>query len=62
MRALLALALLIATTTLAHAQQKEKVMILSWGDVIWQHKGEGVAQLDTPRRFARRWASGNRAE
>ena len=29
---------------------KEKVMILSWGDVIWQHRGEGTAQLDTPQK------------
>lgn len=31
-------------------QAKEKLMILSWGDVIWQHKGEGTAQLDTPEK------------
>lgn len=33
-------------------------MILSWGDVIWQHKGEGTAQLDTPEKVveaARIW-------
>ena len=33
-------------------QAKEKLMILSWGDVIWQHKGEGTAQLDTPEKVA----------
>ena len=40
------------------AQAKEKLMILSWGDVIWQHKGEGTAQLDTPEKVveaARIW-------
>ncbi len=31
-------------------QAKEKVMILSWGDVIWEHRGEGTAQLDTPQK------------
>lgn len=39
-------------------QAKEKLMILSWGDVIWQHKGEGTAQLDTPEKVveaARIW-------
>ncbi len=39
-------------------QAKEKVMILSWGDVIWAHRGEGTAQLDTPekvREAARIW-------
>ena len=41
---------LSATSTLAHGQQKEKVMIPSWGDVIWQHKGERVGQLDTPEK------------
>ena len=33
-------------------------MILSWGDVIWQHRGEGTAQLDTPEKVveaARIW-------
>jgi hypothetical protein len=50
MRALLPLVLLIAATAVAQAQPKEKVMILSWGDVIWQHKGERVAQLDTPEK------------
>ena len=39
-------------------QAKEKLMILSWGDVIWQHRGEGTAQLDTPEKVveaARIW-------
>ena len=39
-------------------QAKEKLMILSWGDVIWKHRGEGTAQLDTPekvREAARIW-------
>ena len=30
---------------------KEKVMTLSWGDVIWQHRGQGVAQIDTPEKI-----------
>ncbi|PYV13685.1 MAG: hypothetical protein DMG07_13710 [Acidobacteria bacterium] len=58
MRALIAVALLVAAVPSAAAQPKEKVMILSWGDVIWQHRGEGVAQLDTPdkvRAAARTW-------
>lgn len=54
---LIVMATLLATAPAA-GQAKEKVMILSWGDVIWQHKGEGVAQLDTPakvREAARIW-------
>ena len=30
---------------------KEKIMTLSWGDVIWQHRGQGVAQIDTPEKI-----------
>src|SRR4030095_9124761 len=30
---------------------KEKIMTLSWGDVIWQHRGQGIAQIDTPEKI-----------
>jgi hypothetical protein len=30
---------------------KAKIMTLSWGDVIWQHRGQGVAQIDTPEKI-----------
>ncbi len=30
---------------------KEKIMTLSWGDVIWQHRGQGAAQIDTPEKI-----------
>jgi len=39
---------------------KEKIMTLSWGDVIWQHRGQGVAQIDTPekiRKSIKTWKS-----
>ncbi|MBL9215935.1 MAG: family 10 glycosylhydrolase [Opitutaceae bacterium] len=37
---------------------KEKILTLSWGDVIWQHEGQGAAALDTPdklRESVRTW-------
>ena len=42
----------------ARAAAKEKLMSISWGDVIWEHQGQGVAQLDTPEKVqqaARTW-------
>jgi hypothetical protein len=39
---------------------KEKIMTLSWGDIIWQHAGQGAAALDTPehlRQAVRTWRS-----
>src|SRR5688572_8133088 len=30
---------------------KEKIMTLSWGDVIWQHRGQGAAHIDTPEKI-----------
>ena len=48
---LLAALPLIVLSGLALAQTKEKTMVLSWGDVIWQHRGEGVSQLDTPEKM-----------
>lgn len=53
---LIAVVLLVLLSTPVLA--KEKLMILSWGDVIWQHRGEGTAQLDSPekvRKAARIW-------
>jgi hypothetical protein len=35
----------------ASVPAKEKIMTLSWGDVIWQHRGQGVAQIDTPEKI-----------
>jgi uncharacterized lipoprotein YddW (UPF0748 family) len=32
------------------ASGKEKIMTLSWGDIIWQHEGQGAAALDTPEK------------
>ena len=43
---------------------KEKIMTLSWGDVIWQHRGQGVAQIDTPEKIreseSSKYRTGNR--
>ncbi len=51
------LVVLLCCSTLAVAQAKEKVMILSWGDVI-VGEYKGVARLDTPdkvREAAKIW-------
>ena len=35
----------------ASVPAKEKIRTLSWGDVIWQHRGQGIAQIDTPEKI-----------
>lgn len=52
------LLLLLGLTASLAAQPKEKVIVVSWGDLVGDPRFSGVAQLDTPERVqtaARLW-------